>query len=274
MADTYLSVLTAAVNDLLEHGFTDAERVRRWQEALRAAADASFRSVADLDALLGEQLRATYRRLVERDGALRYHGGVDRFTYQLLKPRLKQELDKRIVASVDLIRLNRQEAMARQLKRFAGWASSIPPGGAAEADRRKLKAEIRKPLARLPFEERRVMIDQGHKLVSSINSVIAIDGGAIAARWRHVHQPGYDARPAHQARDGKVLLVRDSWAHKAGLVAADGDEGFTDDVEQPAELPFCRCSYSYLYALNRLPAGLLTKRGLEEVDRMKTRRAA
>lgn len=262
---SYYETLTAAVNDLLEHGFTDAERVARWQTALADAAEVSLRDPSQLENDLRDYLGGLYRRHVERDGALAVHPGVERFTFQLLKPRLRVELDKRIAASRDLIKLNRTESIARQQRRFAGWASSIPPGGAAEADRRKLKREIKKPLARLPFEERRVMIDQGHKLISSINDMIAQDGGAIAAKWRHVHQAGYDARPEHLDRDGQVFLLRGSWADKAGFVKGT----YTDEFEQPAELPFCRCSYVYVYALRRLSDDLLTARGRAELRRVK-----
>src|SRR6185312_14119454 len=117
---TYHEVLTAAINDLLERGYVDAAQIARWQAALREAAEASLKGVDALDAELTRQLRGLYERLVDRDGILRYHGGVDRFTFNQLKPQLRQELDKRLLAARDLIKLNREEMMARQLRRFAG----------------------------------------------------------------------------------------------------------------------------------------------------------
>lgn len=262
---SYFSVLTEAVNDLVEHGFTDAERVARWQAELERAAKASLTDPKRLVSTLSGELRAVYRRLVEDAGALRVHPGVSSFTLQMIKPKLRAELDKRILASADLIRLNREESVARQLRRFSGWATSIPAGGAAEADRRKLKAEIRKPLARLPFEERRVAIDQGHRLAASIHQIIAQDGGAIACKWRHVHQSNYAARPEHLARDGKIYLIRDSWAHKAGLIAPD-QNGYSDDIDQPSEKINCRCSWVFLYGLRRLPPGMLTSTGKQQLN--------
>lgn len=265
MADSYYSVLTAAINDMIEHGFDDPERVARWQQALKESAEASLLSIDQLDAMMRDVLRSHYDRLVVKNGVLKRHEGIDRITYERIRPLLRNELDSRLMAGISLIKLNRQESMARQQRRFAGWATSIPKGGAAEADRAKLKEDIRKPLASLPFEERRVMVDQGHKLVDAINDVLARDGGAIAAKWRAVHQAGYDHRAEHLARDGAILLIRGSWAQQAGLVKP-GDAGYTDEIERPGELVYCRCSYIYYYQLRQLPAEMLTKRGQDQLE--------
>jgi hypothetical protein len=128
---------------------------------------------------------------------------------------------------------------------------------------------VRKSLAQLPFEQRRVLIDQGHKLTSSINDVVARDGGAIAAIWHsHWRQQNYNYRPDHRDRDLRTYLVRGSWAQKGGLVVP-GDPGYTDDITQPAEEPFCRCYWQYLYSLRQLPIEMLTKKGQLELQRAK-----
>jgi hypothetical protein len=63
---------------------------------------------------------------VGRAGALKRHQGISRFTLNYLEPKLRTELDRRILASVDLIQLNRRKAIDTTLSRFSGWASSIP----------------------------------------------------------------------------------------------------------------------------------------------------
>jgi hypothetical protein len=110
----------------------------------------------------------------------------------------------------------------------------------------------------LPYISRRVLIDQGHRLTATINSVLAHDGGAIAAKWRH-HHVTYP-RPIHLARDGKIFLIRNSWAHQQGFVKR-GENGYTDEIEMVGELPYCRCTYQWLYALRQLPDDVLTDRG-------------
>ena len=86
--------------------------------------------------------------------------------------------------------------------------------------------------------------------------------GAIAAVWhdRGEHDHGYDARPEHLARSGKLFLVRDSWAMTDGLVRKGGLQ-YTDEIEQPAELPFCSCTYQYVTSPRSLPDTVLTAKG-------------
>lgn len=260
--ESFYDVLTAAINDMLEYGYDDPARVEDWQRRLQQAAIRTWGTAADVEARMRESLRATFRRVVEQDGALRAHSGISRLSYDKLKPHLRSELDRRLLAATDLIRLNRTEAVARMGRRWAGWATSIPVGGPAEASRRALKENIKKPLQRLPFEERRLFIDQGHKMVAALNATIAVDGGAIAARWRHVHQRGYDARPAHLERDGRIYLVRGSWADQRGFVGkGPREQAYTDEIEQPGELVFCRCSYVWIYRLRQVPDEFITDKG-------------
>ena len=179
-----------------------------------------------------------------------------------IKPKLRAELDRRILASARLIKLNRQASIERTLQRFAGWATSIPIGGTTHSKRSDVMKAARRGIASLPFEERRVIIDQGHKLVSTIDDIVATDGGAILAIWRHVKErpPAYDARPDHVARHGKVFVIRDNWAIKKGLMKLAGAK-YTDEVEAPGELVFCRCRYQYGYTLRDVPPAMLTVAG-------------
>jgi intein/homing endonuclease len=239
--DDFYSVLSAAVDDLTEHGFDSIDRVEKWARLIRIAAERSLVAPESLEERLREGLASIYRKMVENNGLLKFNPGIERFTFERLKPALRPELDRRIMASSNLIRLNRAEAIDSTLRRFQGWATSVPPGGVSAETKAEVRKTVRKGLAQLPFEERRVLIDQGAKLVASINDVIASDGGAIAGMWRsHWRQPGYDYRPDHKDRDEKIYLIRDSWAHRAGLVKP-GRPGYVDDITAPAVEPFCRC---------------------------------
>lgn len=264
--EDFYRVLTDAINDLAEHGFDTAERVARWQEALRRAAEATLTPPHVMAERVHRAMRDVYRRMVDHHGLLRYHQGIERWTIEKLKPELRRELDKRILASADLIRLNRQQSIAQTLRRFSGWATSIPAGGTDAVGRVKLKDEVRKPLARLPFEERRVAVDQGHKLLNSLNTIVAVDQGAIAGVWRsHWRQANYDYREPHKERDGHVYLVRDNWAKNQGLVKP-GPDGYADEITQPGEEVFCRCWWQWLYSLRSLPDDMLTAKGRETLE--------
>lgn len=272
---TYQEVLTAAIEDMVEHGFDSAERVAMWMARLREAAVASMRPSHEMEEMLRQALGAVYRRLVERGQVVSMHPGIGRFTLERVRPQLRAELDRRLMAAASLIRLNKEEAVGKTLRRFEGWATSIPKGGTEAAKRAQVKAEIKKPLASLPFVERRVLIDQGHKLTASISEVLATDGGAIAATWRsNWRQANYDYREDHKERDGLVYLLPRSWALERGLVKP-GPAGWYSDVTSAGEEPFCRCYIRWVHALGAMPAEMLTKRGREALEAAReTTRAA
>ena len=238
-SDSFYDVLTRAVNDLTEHGFDSVERLQFWQDQLRRAAERSMTPPTVLQRMLNEALRAIYRRLVEKGGALKYHRGVERFTLARVAPHLRSELDRRILASADLIKLNREQTIARTLQRFSGWATSIPKGGSEQVRKTETKENIRRGIAGEPFESRRVLIDQGHKLTAAINQTIAEGGGALALVWRsHWRQVGYDYREDHKERDGQVYLLRGTWAQERGLIKP-GQAGYYDAVTAVGEEVFC-----------------------------------
>lgn len=270
----YRKIVDEAVDDLAEHGFDNAERVAHWEARIRRAAEAAMGPSARMEEMLREVLRAAYEKIIAAGGVTKYHPGIARWTVERVKPALRAELDKRILASANLIRLKRKQRVDETLARFSGWATSIPAGGSAESSRREEKARVKKPLASLPFEERRVLIDQGHKLTSAVNEVVATGGGAVAAVWHsRWRQSGYDYREDHKDRDLKVYLLRGSdgsknWAEEKGLVKA-GPAGRTDEITKPAEEPFCRCSYVYVYSLReleRVAPDMLTAKGREALE--------
>ena len=281
MPESFKEVLDAAVDDLLAHGFDSQERVDRWLRRLREAANNSLVSAASLEQRLRDGLAQRYKKAVDEGGILRMNPGVGRYTLDKVKPSLRAELDRRIMASANLIRLNRQQAIDKTLQRFSGWSTSIPPGGVSGETKREIKKNVRKSMQSLPFEERRVLIDQGHKLVSALNEIVAADGGAIAGEWNsHWRQAGYDYREDHKERDELIYLVRDSWADKAGLVKrGPKHEGprsasaglYYDEVTAAAQAPFCRCFMRWIYNLRDLPEEMLTAKGRAALEAARTR---
>lgn len=269
---SFYDTLTEAIRWFDEHGFTSTERLEFWVKELAEAAERSMTPQHVAEEQVRRAFHGIYHRLVEKGGIAKRHPGIGRFTVQQVAPRLRAELDRRILASAGLIKLNRKEAVEKTLRRFSGWATSIPPGGTEATDKREAKSDIRKSLATLKFEERRVQIDQGHKLIANLNDILAVDGGAIAATWvdRGSSDSHYKARPEHKAwSDRKATrLIRDSWAHKAGLVKPNSD-GFTDEYEMVGQLPYCSCHQIYKYNLRQLPDDLLTAKGREFLAKAK-----
>ena len=260
MKKSFLQVLTEAINFFAENGYRSEKMLDFWVKKLRQAAQDSLIPEKTLLKTLEKSLGQTYKRMVTQGGLLKSNPGLARFSIEKLKPKMRAELDRRIMASANLIKLNREEAISNTLRRFQGWATSIPAGGSDVVDRREEKQYIKKSLSKLSFEERRVIIDQNHKLSASINNIVATNNGAIAAKWHsHWRQENYDYRPDHKERDSVFYLIKDSWAQEKGFVKPVN--GYTDDITQPGEEVFCRCNYEYIYSLRDLPEDMLTKAG-------------
>jgi hypothetical protein len=264
-------VMQAAIQDLLAHGFDSEARMEHWVSQLRTAIRADLVPESQVNAKLTRLFGQLFAQQVGKGRVLKLHQGLSRFTLDQLAPRLHHELDRRILASANLIKLNRARMMEETVQRFAGWSTSIPPGGTRAIKLKDVTPNLLKPFNKLPFEERRVHIDQGHKLISDINDIIASDKGAIAQVWHsHWRRPGYNYRVDHKERDGLVYLIRGSWAHQEGLVKA-GQAGYSDQVTKPAEEVFCSCYVSYIYNLRDLPADMLTAKGRAKLQEVKAR---
>lgn len=266
---SFYEVITDAIRDFEENGFDSQGRLDLWISRIREAALASLTPLHVLDAELRNTLTTIYTRMVEKGGILKMHPGVPLFTIDRVKPHLRAELDRRLLASANLIKLNRAASIETTIQRFIGWSTSIPAGGSRAVDRVETKTDIRKALTQLPYEERRVAIDQGHKLTASLSHIIAVDGGAIAAVWKsHFRQAGYKFRRDHAERDGHYYAVRGCWALEKGLMKA-GPSGYLDEMTQPGEEVFCRCFVQWIYAIRRLPPDMLTAKGVAELERVR-----
>jgi hypothetical protein len=263
----FFQVLTDAINDLVANGFDSMDRVNYWASQLEAAARRASADPARLEQQLSDALHAIYRRQVELGGVLKTHPGVGRFVLERVRPALRAELDRRILASANLIKLNREATIEKTLQRFKGWSTSLPPRPTPKStDKPEVKQNIAKALSQFKFEERRVLVDQGHKLSAAISHTVAAGGGAIACVWHsHWRQAGYNYREEHKERDGVIYLLRSSWAADKGYVKP-GEGGYYDDITAVAEEPFCRCNAQWLYHLRELPPEMITKKGQEAME--------
>lgn len=257
----FFELVREAIADVLAHGFDSETRIQYWLGRLRAAAESALPPLSEMAVDLRNRLESIFRVKVENGGIIKLHPGIPRFTLERVKPRLRAELDRRIMASANLIKLNRQSAVEDTLKRFSGWSTSIPPGGSDVADKTKAGEDLRKDVRNMGFVARRVATDQGHKFIGNLSDILATDGGAIAARWHsNWQQANYNYRHNHKARDGAIYVVRDNPVIKAGLMKKDGHL-YTDEITQPGEEVFCRCHYEYIYLLTDLPPEMLTAKG-------------
>jgi hypothetical protein len=231
--NSFYETLTDAIKDMASHGYDSDERVTSWRDRLREAAEASWSSARHAEGTARAALGGVYERLITRFGILKKQPGMHRWQIERVKPQLRGELDRRILAAASLIKLNRDEAVAKTLRRS--------------------------------YVERRLATDQGHKLIASLNKVVAEGNGAIAVRWRSIwRQAGYDYREDHKERDEKIYLLRNSWAVTEGLVQPN-ENGYIEDIDQFGEAPYCSCFGVYIFALGKVPQDMLTEKGAERL---------
>jgi len=271
---SFRQLLSEAIAELSLTGYVSEDRVAYWIDTLRRAADAELGSERAVDTETRERLNAVFERLIDRGKIGTYVPGVSRLDISMIRPNLRAELDRRIVASADLIKLHRREAVERTLQRFQGWSTAIPPGGDGTIDKRETRASIGKSVAQFRFEKRRVDIDQSHKLIANISDIVATDQGAIAGIWHDhgEHDRSYDARKQHMGRAGKVYAVRDSWAIRQGLMTKGA--GYMDEMTKPGQEISCGCWYEWIMSPRRLPDSMLTRKGQEWIEAGRMRMAA
>jgi hypothetical protein len=268
--ESFYAVISAAIADMEEHGFDSQERLDMWMQRIEAAARQSLVPTSVLENALREALTRVFEKSTNTGALLKRHSGVSQYTLQMVRPKLRAELDRRILANANLIKLNRSRAIEETKQRFSGWATSIPIGGSNAVDRKEAKDSVRRGMAGLPFIERRCLTDQSHKLSAAIDNIVCTDGGAIALEWRHVAEgpPAYDSRPEHVARHGKYYVLRGTWAIEQGLIKLAGRK-YYDEVTAVGEEVSCRCTARYVFSLRDLPPDMLTRKGADELARVR-----
>lgn len=266
---SFNETIREAVADFAEHGYRSQEQLDEWMVRLRRAAVDDLVPESEVEAGLRRALGDIYTRLIINGGVVSSHPGISRMTIEQVKPAARAELSRAVHVSVDLIKLDRQRAVEETLQRFTGWASSIPDGGSSAitpAERRKVQKNTAKSVQQVAYEQRRVAIDQGHKLAASISRVVADASGAIVALW-HQHYTRYP-RKDHTERNGRYYLIRAGWAYQQGY-AKPSSVGFFEDITKPGEEILCRCTATYYTTLRRLPRDMLTEKGVEYLETLR-----
>jgi hypothetical protein len=257
-------LLTAAIKHFAAHGYLHPHEVERWSNLIEDAAEDPIALSLEKHRLR-QRLEGAFRRAFGRGALLRRHKKIQPWAAERLMPEARAELERRIYAATDLIRLNRKEAVAKTLQRFKGWVTAVPPGGLPDPEIRPIRRDLSKAALETRFIARRVAVDQTDKMLANVNDIIATGAGAIAGTWDATWEIERKHRPEHAARHGLTYAIRNSWADREGLMSHP--LGYTDEHDMPAWLINCRCDYIYLYELADLPPEMLTAKGREALAR-------
>ena len=104
---TFNEALTAAVNSFTLEGFDDPLRLTHWLKRLRETAQAEMPTPKVIESRTKQALESVYKRAISPAAVKRTHREIPRFTVERIKPELRAELTRRVLASADLIKLNR-----------------------------------------------------------------------------------------------------------------------------------------------------------------------
>ena len=228
-------------------GDPDMDQLTRWLDWVRSALQGEMPSDRVIFDLVHRYMTARYATITR--SVKKRHALPRSFSPDMIAAEYRHYLRDRITASVELIKLNRDEEIERQTRRFAGWATGASLSDKSDDDFNELKKSTRKSIAGMTFIRRRVCTDQGHKLMAAIDDTIALQYGAVAREWRHViPHSGYQSREEHLERDHRIYAIRGIDGVKAGK------DGYVDELpDQPGELPYCSCFYRSIYDVDELP---------------------
>jgi hypothetical protein len=79
MANFY-ETITAAINDVIAHGFDSQKRINDWLAAIRKAAEESLVPQQRVEEACRAALKQIYERMIIKGGIITYHEGISRYT--------------------------------------------------------------------------------------------------------------------------------------------------------------------------------------------------
>jgi uncharacterized protein with gpF-like domain len=257
---------------------------------------ASYRNVTEQELTnfinaLEPELRSEYKKAYYNyinGGYTKYHSGIKAYRIEDMKPAYRKEVENAVTNSLSLIKTQNKEYMNQLQNRFINW-SSIPSNDMrGNSDNpEKIKSYLNKEILQIPengyqteAHKQFIITDQTRKLIGSMNDITAKNSGAFAFIWHNrrdkkvVGRPGGEypiGTPSHDDhwdREGKLYLIKGSWAVTKGLVKKADGVIYDDDINDgmPSVPPGCRCYAEYFHDLELLPKkyeGIITAKGRE-----------
>ena len=264
---SFSETLAMAVGAIALYGLLSSKQLKDWEKALVVAALFSFMQPKEMNLILYRRLDGVYKDLVTNKGLLKKYPKMDKGSFDRAKDEILRRLALRKFVGADLIERNYKESIDTVVRRFVGWASSVPAGGIKELDRAEEKKKIQKAISDVDAEGKFIVRDQMHKFQTEIEEILSVEGRAIAARWHSQWRvPGYNYREKHKHIDvsGEFFVIRDNWAMKNRLMKLSGRK-YVDSIVRPGMEPNCKCVYEYIYSLSDLPEDMLTAKGRSSI---------
>jgi hypothetical protein len=189
-----------------------------------------------------------------------------------LLPGLRALLDEHVTSYAEQAEMFFAKQKLGFDQELTAFLAGIPAGGTKTALVRSHVNPLKRTLNDLVQWDADMHRLQSMSVVSEVDDFLRPSGGdALAMSWHYA--PSSCLVPSHKALDGRVYVVRDTWAIKKGLVHA-GPNGFTDETRKFRREIGCMCSSTWLFYALSLPEEVLTPEGIEMKANAPAKRAA
>lgn len=279
-------ILFEFAEQLTEKGKMNAATGKQLDRLLATYRHISEEEIRSFVANLEPDLRREYKKAYYKyiNGGYKQHfPGVKAYRLEDMKPAYRKEVQNSVDNSLALIKTQNQEFMRKMQDRFRNWATiPTPEMRGPQATTTYLRLEIMKaPEVReeMTAHQHFIIEDQTRKLIANMNEITASESGAIAFIWHNRRDkkvtgaPGGLNKPTekhgdHWEREGKLYLVKGSWALKRGLLKKTPDVWYDTDIPdgKPGMPVGCRCYSSWITDIESIPEAyrdLLTEKGRE-----------
>lgn len=265
-----------------------AKQLDRLMATYRNVTEEELRSLVNsLEPDLRREYKNAYYQYVN-GGYKKTNPGIQAYKIQDLKATYRKEVQNSVDNSLALVKTQNAEFMAQMEARFRNWAT-IPSaemrGDSANPD--KVKAYLKNEVLKLPDVKKDmtkhqefIVVDQTRKLLSNMDAITAKTGGAFGFIWHNRRDARVVGRPGgmypeptekhgdHWEREGKLYLIKDSWAVVRKMLKKTGDVLYDVDLNdgRPGIPIGCRCYAEYLYAIEMIPEKFrdcITEKGME-----------
>ena len=139
MKETFRKLLMEGLRKFATEGYRSELELQEWVARLHLALEREIPSDEESNRMLATVLGSAYAREL-KSGIFKRVPGVSQYMLDRVAPYLRAELDKRIFASADLIRLRKRAVIDTTLQRFSGWVSSVPPEGPSISARERSRS--------------------------------------------------------------------------------------------------------------------------------------
>jgi hypothetical protein len=191
--------------------------------------------------------------------------------FPALLPSIMERFDWCIKTYGEQASLYREDQLGRFCDLVSQLLQQTPEGGSKDNSLKRQITNIKSEVRSLAMWDELFYIYKTSSFPSEVEYIFKLENNPIACVWYYNprdEQGDYRKTYDHRQRQGHVYAVRGNWAIEKDLMRA-GPDRYIDEISRPCQEVGCMCHLRWLYALRELPQDMLTKKGKEELERVR-----